>query len=89
MARVFIPVNMRRLTDGLKEVQAPGATLGEVVEELERRYPGIRGRIVDGDHLQPGLAAVIDGEPTILGLLHKLEEETEVYFLPALEGGSR
>ena len=88
MAKVFIPVNMRRLTDGLKEVQVPGATLGQVVESLERRFPGIRDRIVEGDHLVPGLAAVIDGEPTILGLVHKLDEDTEVYFLPALEGGS-
>ena len=88
MAKVFIPVNMRRLTNGQGEVQVPGATLGEVVENLERRFPGIRDRIVQEDHLQPGLAAVIDGEPTTWGLLHKLDEDTEVYFLPALEGGS-
>jgi len=51
----------------------------------------MRERIIDDEdesRLIPGLAAVIDGDASTQGLLHKLVSATEVHFLPAIAGGA-
>ena len=91
MAHVFIPPQMRRFTSGEKEVDVPGATLKEVVDRLEERFPGISEEIVDTeqeDDFVAGLAAVVDGDHTVEGLLLRLNEDAEIHFLPAIAGGS-
>lgn len=88
MARVFIPIPMRRFTGGQALAQVPGRTLRELIDHLELRFPGIRERLVEGDDLLPGLAAIVDGEATVEGLLQKLEGDAEVHFLPAIAGGA-
>ena len=45
--KVFIPTPLRSYTDDRSEVEAAGATLAEVLADLDRRYPGIRFRMVD------------------------------------------
>ncbi len=47
MATIRIPTPLRKLTDGKEEVAASGATVGEVIDNLERSYPGIKARICD------------------------------------------
>lgn len=91
MARVYIPPPLRTLTGGQTVVDIPGRTLGEVIANLETLHPGTRNHNIDEDddrRLVPGLAAVIDGDATSQGLLHKLEADTEVHFLPAIAGGA-
>ena len=44
---VRIPTPLRTLTGGADEVSAAGRTVGEVIEDLERRHPGIRDRLLD------------------------------------------
>ncbi|MEX2598344.1 MAG: MoaD/ThiS family protein [Dehalococcoidia bacterium] len=91
MATVFIPTVLRRLAGGEQTVKAPGATLRELVDNLETRYPGLKERFIDPedpDALMPGLAAVVDGEATILGLRQPLEPDSEVHFIPAIGGGA-
>jgi len=79
---------MRRLTGGQKEVDVPGRTLKDVINGLEQLFPGMYSEVVEEDDLVPGLAAVIDGEHTVEGLLARLKEDTEIHFLPAIAGGS-
>ena len=88
MPQVFIPAPMRKLTDGQTVVRIPGATLREVIDNLEARYPGTRERLIEEDDLLPGMAAVIDSEASIQGLSEKLHEDAEVHFLPAIAGGA-
>ena len=45
--KVFIPTPLRSYTHDRSEVEAAGATLAEVMADLDRRYPGIRFRMVD------------------------------------------
>ena len=45
--KVFIPTPLRSYTHDRSEVEAAGATLAEVLADLDRRYPGIRFRMVD------------------------------------------
>lgn len=47
MAKVRIPTSMRSFTRNQDEVTASGATVGEVLRELEKRFPGIGPRVLD------------------------------------------
>jgi molybdopterin converting factor small subunit len=46
-ATVRVPTILRTYTGGVAEVQASGATLTELIDDLESNHPGIRARIVD------------------------------------------
>lgn len=88
MARVHIPAAMRPATDGAADVEAPGATLGEVIDNLEAVHPRIKARLVDGGRLRPNLAAFVDGNQASKGLRTPVNPESEVFFAPAMAGGS-
>jgi molybdopterin converting factor small subunit len=87
MAAVWIPALLREITGGQERVSVPGATVGEVIEALDKRYPGIRARLVENDRLRPSLAVAVDGEISRLKLLHRLGPDSEVVFLPSISGG--
>ncbi len=87
MAQVFIPFNLRRHTDGVTEVAIPGRTLGQVIDNLEERFPGIKESLVEDGRLKPGVSAVCGHAATRRGLMQTLEEDTEVHFVPAISGG--
>ena len=87
MAVVWIPALLRDLTGGEAQVTVPGATVRQLIENLENAYPGIEERLCDEDRLRPNIAVVVDGEVSRQRLRHKLEETSEVHFLPAISGG--
>ena len=87
MARVWIPALLRDVTGGAETVIVPGASVRQVIEELERLHPGARARLCEGDALRAGLAAVVDNEVARLGLLQPVGPDSEVHFLPAIGGG--
>ena len=66
-------------------MEASGRTLRDVIDSLERDYPGVRERLVEGDRLRPGLAAAVDN--AFVGLLQPVEETSAIHFVPALQGG--
>jgi molybdopterin synthase sulfur carrier subunit len=88
VARVWIPSLLRDLTGGRDTVDVPGARVREVVEELDRLYPGVKDRLCDADGLRPGIAVVVDTEVARLGWLQPVGRASEVHFLPALGGGA-
>jgi molybdopterin synthase sulfur carrier subunit len=45
--QVRIPTPLRSITKGNAEVRAVGGTVAEVVDDLERQFPGLRERLVD------------------------------------------
>ena len=47
MIRVFIPTQLQSYCAGATHLEAAGATVDQVLRDLDRRYPGIRFRIVD------------------------------------------
>lgn len=89
MADVWIPTRMQTLTDGQQIVQIEGATVRQLINNLEKKYPGTKARIYDAqeDELLPGVAVIVDGEASQLGLLERVGENSEVHFLPAIGGG--
>jgi len=91
VATVYLSIPLRRYTNGESSAEVPGATLRALVRNLNERYPGIAESLVnpeDADRLMPGLAAIVDGEPTNMGLLTPLDEDSEVHFIPAISGGA-
>src|SRR6267142_5631418 len=62
--KVLIPTPLRSYTrTGM--VEANGATVGEVLADLDRRYPGVRFRMVDEqDRMRPHMRFFVNGEQT-------------------------
>jgi molybdopterin synthase sulfur carrier subunit len=87
MATVFIPPLLRDLTGGQAKVSVPGDTVQAVITELERRYPGISGRLCENGRIRPGMSVAVDSVVSTLGLRQRLSETSEVHFLPAISGG--
>ena len=89
MATVFIPSLMQSLTNGEHRVEIEGATVRQIINNLDARYPGMKERLVDANRVKSNISVAIDGEVTTLGMLGKVGESSEVHFLPAIGGGSR
>jgi molybdopterin synthase sulfur carrier subunit len=87
MPRVFIPSPLRDLTVGQAELDLDGSTVRELIRELERRFPGIHGRLCQGDELSPALQVSIDGTFSRRGLDARVQPASEVHFLPVFGGG--
>ena len=90
MATIRIPTPMRRYTNGERLVTVVAATLAAAVDELDRRFPGLRERLVDGDgRLHHFVNVFVDEEDVRLlqGLATPLGDRTEVSIIPAMAGG--
>jgi len=87
MPVVYIPALMRDLTGGVERVEVEGATLRQVVNNLDARFPGAKARLCQEDRIRPNVAVAVDGEITRLGMLQTVRPDSEVHFLPAVSGG--
>jgi molybdopterin synthase sulfur carrier subunit len=87
MATVWIPALLRDFTQGQPQVEVPGNTVRQVIESLDTAYPGLKGRLCDGDQLVRGIAVSIDGHLAPLGLLARVGTKSEIHFLPLVGGG--
>jgi molybdopterin converting factor small subunit len=47
MTRVVIPSQLTSYTDGATRVEAAGGTVAAVLDDLDRRFPGLKFRVVD------------------------------------------
>ena len=88
MPQVFIPATMRSLTGGLDIVEAAGQNVREVINDLERQYPGFKDGLIHDDELRPGLSVAVGGSVSALGLLQRVNADDEIHFLPAVGGGT-
>jgi molybdopterin synthase sulfur carrier subunit len=87
MPVVYIPSLLRSLTGGRDTVTVAGATVGQVIDNLDQLFPGIKERLCEGDRLRSGIAAAVDTQIARLGILEPVGESSEVHFLPAIGGG--
>jgi sulfur-carrier protein len=85
--KVYVPSALRSYTGQKDEVEAGGATLGEVLRELDKRYPGFRFRIIDEqDAIRPHIKIFVNYEQAH-DLAGPVKAEDEVSILLALSGG--
>ena len=78
---------MRALTDGKDSVRVPGRTVGQALANLEAIHPGVWDRFCQGDEIKPFIVVAVDGQVRGLRLGQPLQENSEVHFLPTMEGG--
>ena len=72
MAIVFVPYALRKYCENKNIVEISGKTLGELIDNLESRYPGTKAHILEEGSLKPGVAAVVNHTTTRKGLLEKI-----------------
>jgi molybdopterin synthase sulfur carrier subunit len=87
MPLVFIPAQLRDQTGGQAEIEVAGSTVRELVEALDKRFPGLRERLCIGGELSAALQVSIDGTFRRRGLDAHVQPTSEVHFLPVFGGG--
>ena len=89
-ATVRIPTILRTYTDGRSEVSADGATLAEVLDDLDARHAGIKSRILDDQGALRRFVNVYVGNDDVR-FLDSLEtptpDGTQISVIPAVAGG--
>lgn len=84
--KVLIPTPLLSYT-GRREVDASGDTLAALLQDLDRRYPGIRFRMIDEqDGIRPHIRIFVNREQ-VREIGHPLAQADEVQILQALSGG--
>lgn len=90
MATIRIPTPLRKLTEGKEEVAASGATVGEVITNLDQAYPGIKARICDDSGAVRKFVNIFANDEDIRFLKNldtPVKDSDEVSIVPAIAGG--
>jgi sulfur-carrier protein len=85
--KVRIPTPLRSYTADQANVTADGATLDELFWDLDRRYPGLRFRVIDEQGELRQHMTVFLGDERCRDLAAPLEGFDEVVIMQALSGG--
>lgn len=85
--RVRIPTPLRSYTAQAANVEAEGATVAEVLADLDRQFPGLRFRVVDEQGRLRQHMKVFVNEDVVRDLATPLDPADEVTLMQALSGG--
>ena len=87
---VRIPTPLRSLTGGNDEVAADGRTVAELIEDLEKKHPGLRERLLDDKGVRRFVNIYVGDEDIrfLDGLKTELKSGDTVSIVPAIAGGS-
>lgn len=82
MAQVVLSYELaQQYAGGQAKIDVAASDFRGLVKALDAMYPGL------GPELKVGLAVAIDGEIFQEPFLEAIQPDSEVYFLPAIEGG--
>lgn len=82
MARIVLQSEVARdFTDGQTELEMLADDVRQLIRRLDEQYPGI------GERLRERTAVGIDGEIFQDPFLQAIKPDSEVVFLPMIEGG--
>ena len=85
--RVSVPSPLRSYTAGRDEVEARGATLAELLADLDGQFPGMRFRMIDEqDRIRPHIRLYVNTDP-VEQLDHVLGRGDTLHLICALSGG--
>jgi molybdopterin synthase sulfur carrier subunit len=86
---VRIPTPLRSLTGGKDEVEAAGQTVGQVIDDLERRHPGIKERLCDDKGVRRFVNIYANEEDIrfLENLDTAVKDGDSVSIVPAIAGG--
>ena len=88
--KVVIPTPLRKFTAGAEVAELEAATIQEVIDGLETRFPGIRAGICESSGaLRRFINIYVDGEDVrfLNGLATPLRDGAEIAIVPAIAGG--
>ena len=88
---VRIPTPLRRITNGQAQVELESATMGELVDNLDGSFPGLKERLLDENgELRYFVNLYLNGEDVrfLEGLNTPVNSGDEVSIVPAVAGGS-
>ncbi|MEO5727018.1 MAG: MoaD/ThiS family protein [Byssovorax sp.] len=86
---VRIPTPLRTLTGGNDEVKAAGATVGALIDDLEKNHPGIKDRLLDEKGVRRFVNIYVGEEDIrfLEGLKTELKGGEQISIVPAIAGG--
>lgn len=87
---VRVPTPLQKLTQNQAEVKASGTTIKELIEDLEKNFPGIKERICDETGKIRRFINIYVNEEDVRFLQRDetpLEDGDEVSIIPAIAGG--
>ena len=87
MIRVAIPSQLIAYTDGATRVEAAGATVGGVLDDLDRRFPGLRFRVIDEQDRIRRHMRIFIGMDEARSLGEPVADGGELLIFGALSGG--
>jgi len=90
MPSVRIPTPLRKLTNELEVVQASGSSIGEILENLDQAFPGLKDRICDESGNVRRFVNIFVNDEDIRFLEEKattVKETDEISIVPAIAGG--
>ena len=88
--KVRIPTPLRKLTNNEELVEVNASTVGDVIKELQTRFPGIRERLLDENGEVRRFVNVYVNEEDIRFLKNQqtpLKDGDEISIIPAIAGG--
>jgi molybdopterin synthase sulfur carrier subunit len=90
MPSVRIPTPLRKLTNEIEVVQTAGSNVGEVLEHLDKAFPGLKERICDDAGNVRRFVNIFVNDEDIRFLEDKstpVKETDEISIVPAIAGG--
>ena len=87
MTRVMIPSQLASYTSGATRVEAAGATVDAVMDDLDRQFTGLRFRVVDEQGRIRRHMRIYVGQDRVHDLTRPLASGEEVLIFGALSGG--
>ncbi len=90
MTRIRIPPTLRAEVGGVRELEARGETVADVIDDLVERYPALRSQLFQNGGLGSFVNVYLGGEDvrTLDGLETPVRENSTVILLPAMAGGA-
>ena len=89
--QVNIPTPLRRITNGQNQIEADASNVGELLEVLDRDYPGIRERLIDEEgEIRYFVNIYLNGEDVrfLQGTDTSTSSGDEISIVPAVAGGA-
>ena len=90
VVQVHVTSVIQKIVDGQRELEAEGHTVAELIDDIERRYPGFRTQLMDGGgQLHRFVNVYLNDEDVrfLQGAETELSEGDQISILPALAGG--
>ena len=86
---VRIPAALRTLTGGQDEVKASGSTVGEIIDDIEKKHPGLKERLLDEKGVRRFINIYVGEEDVrfLQGLSTKVKSGDQISIVPAIAGG--